>query len=164
MAMAMARRVFRRGRISFQGQALSWIWDVSSAPFLYGGVVYVGTFIARTRKPGTQELCGAQGDGKLYALDPITGASKWKSGQQALLFANIKIVGISASKDGNLFIGVKVLQPRAMEALRRYEDLRGFKSLVRNTVIQTRSIASDTVLNIDLERNVPHLQYWREFF
>jgi type IV pilus assembly protein PilY1 len=137
---------------------------VSSAPFLYGGVLYVGTFIPRTRKPGTQELCEAQGDGKLYALDPMTGAAKWRNGQQALLFSNIKIVGISASKDGSLFIGVKVLQPGALNALRGYEDLQGFKSLVRDTVIQTRAIETEAVSDVGLERIVPHLQYWRELF
>jgi outer membrane protein assembly factor BamB len=136
---------------------------VTSAPFLSGGVLYVSTFIPRTRKPGTQEHCEALGDGRFYALDPMTGVSKWKNGQQALLFADVKIVGISASQ-GSLFLGVRELQKGALELLRGYEELKDLNVLAEGTVLQIPAIATDSAPDVSLERVVPHLQYWREFF
>jgi hypothetical protein len=136
---------------------------VTSAPLLSGGVLYAATFIPRTRKPGTQEQCEALGDSRLYALDPLTGAGKWKDGKQALLFANIKLVGISASQ-GNLFLGVRVLEQDALEVLRTYEDIQDLKILAQNTIVQIPAIETEPVPDIGLERVIPHLQYWREFF
>jgi hypothetical protein len=135
---------------------------VTASPFLYGGVVYVGTFIPRTRHPDDQEQCRDLGDGKLYALDPLTGASKWKGNEQALLFNNIKIVGLSASK-GKLFIGIKALSPGALDDLKASKKF-DFRSHGKGAILELSAADIPTVTKTSLEPEVPHLQYWREVF
>jgi Tfp pilus tip-associated adhesin PilY1 len=136
---------------------------VTTTPLLYGGVLYVSTFIPRTRHSDDQEQCRDIGEGRLYALDPVTGASKWDDGtQQSYAFDNVKIVGISAAR-GNLFLGIKALRPGSVEAFGQYEELRHFRGHALNTIIEIAS-ASLPEGKPDLTPIVPHLQYWREVF
>jgi outer membrane protein assembly factor BamB len=134
---------------------------VTAAPFLYNGSLFVATFTPRTWQPGDQERCLDIGDAKLYALDPQTGASKWKSGQeQAYVLSNIKIMGISGSR-GHLFLGVKALKPGALSSFSQHEELSNFITHVDGSVVEiVTPKGGDTQPN--LEPIVPHLQYWRE--
>jgi hypothetical protein len=93
----------------------------------------------------------------------MTGVSRWKSGEQGLLFANIRLVGISASQ-GSLFFGIRVLDPGALDALRKYGDIRDFSVFANDTILRVPALDADPVPDAGLERVVPHLQYWREFF
>jgi outer membrane protein assembly factor BamB len=134
---------------------------VVAPPFLYEGVLYVSTFIPHTRHPDDQEKCRDVGDGKLYALDPLTGVSQWKDGtEQALLFKEIKIVGISAS-GGNLFLGIKVLNPGALQSLPA--EIWDYTPLARNTVLKGPAVKKENFIPT-LTPGIPHSQYWRESF
>jgi Tfp pilus tip-associated adhesin PilY1 len=134
---------------------------VTTSPFLYDGVLYVATFIPRTRHPDDQEQCRDVGDSKLYALDPLTGASLWKNGtEQGLLFKDIKIVGISAS-GGNLFLGIKVLKPGGVQNLSA--EMWAYTLLADGTVLKGPT-AKTKVVRPTLTPEIPHLQYWRESF
>jgi Tfp pilus tip-associated adhesin PilY1 len=134
---------------------------VVTSPFLYNGVLYVSTFVPRTRHPDDQEQCRDVGDGKLYALDPLTGGSQWKNGtEQALLFKDIKIVGISSSR-GNLFLGIKILKPGASQNLS--SEIGDYKFHASNTVLEIPP-AKVKRAKPKLKTKIPHLQYWRESF
>jgi outer membrane protein assembly factor BamB len=136
---------------------------VTTAPFLYQGVLYVSTFVPRTRQPYDNEKCPELGDGKLYALDPLTGKSMWQGGQQALVFENIKISGISASM-GKLFLGVKVLKGGALNQLKHISELGEFQIYAEGQYIAFDALGEPPTLKPDVQYNVPHLQYWKERF
>ncbi|MDR3264481.1 MAG: hypothetical protein LBT15_00575 [Synergistaceae bacterium] len=137
---------------------------VTSSPFLYKGALYVSTFIPRTRLPNNQEQCLELGDSRLYALDPLTGASKWADGGQAHLYRNVKIAGISASGK-SLFMGIKELRPGALDGLHAYDEVKGGKIHARNTVLEIPLPVDDAPHSTPaLAPVVPHLQYWREVF
>jgi type IV pilus assembly protein PilY1 len=142
---------------------------VTTSPFLHRGVLYVATFIPRTRQP-SGGFCSEMGDGKLYALDPTTGLSMWKDAddrrQQARVLPNIKIVGISASQS-DLFLGIKVLQNGALASRQQYPDLKNSKPLAGDTILRLADLPEGSGgggASRPLEHLVPHLQYWREFF
>ncbi|MDR1874790.1 MAG: hypothetical protein LBQ90_07260 [Synergistaceae bacterium] len=136
---------------------------VTTSPFLYQGVLYVSTFIARTRQPEDDEKCPELGDSKLYALDPTTGKSAWTSGQQAVVFDNIKISGISAV-NGRLFLGVKVLRSGALNALNDKSDIAGFRTHADGTTIDIGAMGDAGASAPDVPYNIPLLQYWKERF
>jgi Tfp pilus tip-associated adhesin PilY1 len=136
---------------------------VTTSPFLYQGVLYVSTYVARTRQPDDDEKCPELGDSKLYALDPVTGKSAWASGAQALVFNNIKIAGISAA-DGRMFLGIKVLKSGALDVLRRHDDLSGFRTHAEGTTIDFGAMGTGGDQEPNVPYNVPLLQYWKERF
>ncbi|MDR1978547.1 MAG: hypothetical protein LBQ42_07420 [Synergistaceae bacterium] len=138
---------------------------VTTAPFFYQGVVYVSTFVARTRQPDDDEKCPELGDGKLYAFDPLTGRGMWSGGRQALVFDNIKIAGISAI-GGRMFLGIKILQGGALNALEQYEDLAGFKTYAESTTIAIKALGDPPRDEGDpnVPYNIPLLHYWKEDF
>lgn len=136
---------------------------VTTSPFLYAGVLYVSTFIPKTRHPDDLEKCPELGDSKFYALDPLTGAGKWTDGSQAKLFSNIKISGISASR-GRLFIGIKVLRSGAVDNLKNDEDLKGLRKHGEAAIDIGAPGYVAPGSDPDVTPYLPHLQYWRESF
>jgi type IV pilus assembly protein PilY1 len=138
---------------------------VTTAPFFYQGAIYVSTFVARTRQPDDDEKCPELGDGKLYAFDPMTGGPIWSGGQQALVFNNIKIAGISAV-GGRLFLGIKVLQGGALDGLHRHADLDGFKTYAEGTTIAMKAPGDPPsgVGDPSVPYDIPILHYWKERF
>jgi Tfp pilus tip-associated adhesin PilY1 len=136
---------------------------VTTPPAIYQGVLYVSTFIARTRQPDDDEKCPELGDGKLYAFDPMTGRGMWSGGRQALVFSNIKIAGISAS-NGRLFLGIKVLQAGALGTLSQHSDLEGFKTYAEGTTIALSALGVASGGEPDVPYNIPFLHYWKERF
>jgi outer membrane protein assembly factor BamB len=136
---------------------------VTTPPAIYQGVLYVSTFVARTRQPDDDEKCPELGDGKLYALEPMTGRGMWSDGKQALVFNNIKIAGISAS-GGKLFLGIKALQGGALEALRHHSDLYGFKAYAEGTAIALTALGTADEGESNVPYNIPLLHYWKERF
>jgi outer membrane protein assembly factor BamB len=137
---------------------------VTTSPFLYQGVLMVSTFIPRTRHPDDAEKCPELGDGKLYALDPITGKSAWPAGKQAVVFDNIKIAGISAV-DGKLLLGVKPLRPGALDALAIKGELSQFSVLAEGTAISLGALGTaGSGEPTGIEYDIPQLQYWKERF
>ncbi|MDR3230981.1 MAG: hypothetical protein LBT65_06050 [Synergistaceae bacterium] len=136
---------------------------VTTSPTLYNGTLYVSTFIPRTRLPNNQEQCMELGDSRMYALDPLTGASKWPDGGQAHLYRNVKIAGISAS-GGSLFMGIKELKPGALNGLHAYDEVSGGKIHARNTVLEIPIPVEETRGTPQLAPVVPHVQYWREVY
>jgi hypothetical protein len=139
---------------------------VTAAPFIYDNTLYVSTFTPHAWQLGTQERCRNIGDGKLYALDPMTGASKWKDDkgkpQQSYVLENVKVVGIAASR-GKLFLGVKALNPEAIKAFDRHRELRNPKLHANGSVVEVGA-ADGPKTAPNIEPIVPHLQYWREIF
>lgn len=135
---------------------------VTTSPFLYGGVLYVSTFIPRTRNPNDIDKCPELGDSKIYAFDPTTGKGKWKEGQ-ALLIKNVKISGISALNN-RIFYGVKELKSGSLEQMKQYNAFENLGIYAERTVVE--GIPAVPISDSDLSGpyNVPRLQYWREVF
>ncbi|MDR1875145.1 MAG: hypothetical protein LBQ90_09070 [Synergistaceae bacterium] len=136
---------------------------VTTSPFLYQGVLYVSTFIARTRQPDDDEKCPELGDSKLYALDPVSGRGAWKGGAQSLVFNNIKVAGISSS-NGRMFLGIKVLQSGALDQLRRQPDLDGFRTHADGIAIDFGALGSGEEPTPPDRYDFPVLQFWKENF
>jgi len=136
---------------------------VTTSPFLQDGVLYVSTYIERTRNP-SEEKCPEIGDARLYALDPMTGRPKWNSGSQAVVLSNIKISGISSGKDGYLYLAIKELKPGAWRAAvaSNPDDLGD----VEDAGIGLKMIKGMGTAKIDADvpYDVPLLQYWKEKF
>ena len=136
---------------------------VSVTPILHNGVLYVATFTPHAWSPGgDRERCAATGDGRLYALNPATGASMWTCGSQSLRFRDVKIVGISTFR-GNLFIGVeeRVFGATA-RAFAQHDD-------TADAIIHGYGVGEiveppgyNPPINPNWEFYVPHMQFWRE--
>jgi hypothetical protein len=136
---------------------------VTTSPFLYQGVLYVSTFIPRTRQPYSDEKCEGLGDGKLYAFDPLTGKPMWKNGQ-ALVFNDIKISGVSASV-GKMFLGVKVLRNDALARLKQQTvELKDFKIHADGQYLSFGALGEPGGGVPDVVYDVPHMEYWKETF
>ncbi|MDR1621250.1 MAG: hypothetical protein LBS00_02620, partial [Synergistaceae bacterium] len=92
---------------------------VTTPPFLRGGTLYVSTFIPRVRQSSETEACPESGYSKIYALNPLTGAGRWKNpggNAQAVLIGNIKITGMTI-QGGRMFVAVKPLSASALTKL-----------------------------------------------
>ena len=141
---------------------------VSAPPFLYQGTLYVATFTPHTWNPGGgRERCVATGDGRLYALNPMTGAPMWgklpdeASGTaQSLLFRNVKIVGVSAF-GGNLFLGVRPMASGALGSFNDHDDTRDHTIHAGGSVVEIKGVLRAPPPSL-IETDVPHVQYWRE--
>jgi len=134
----------------------------SVTPFLFNGVLYVATFTPHTWLPdGDRERCAATGDGRLYALDPRTGASRWPSGAQSLLLENIKIVGLG-SHEGGLVVEVALMVGGDLQSIvDGHQDFDGGQLLSPNT-FWFPPPGGGGEPPPDWEPNVPHPLFWRE--
>jgi len=136
----------------------------SAAPFIYNGVLFVATFTPNYWLPtNLQDRCTNTGVGRLYALDPTTGNSMWKEGKvQSYDLENVKIVGISGSR-GNLFLGIR---PQAFDALNSFKKHAELEHIVHadGSIVELTRIPGGGNTTIELEPEIPHLQYWREMF
>jgi hypothetical protein len=87
----------------------------------------------------------------------------WSGGNQAILFANVKIAGVSAA-NGRLFVGVKVLKGGALDDLRRQEDLQDLRTHAEGTLIDFGALGDAPVSLPEVPFGIPMLQYWKERF
>jgi len=140
---------------------------VSVTPFLFDGVLLVATFTPHTWIPGgDRERCAATGDGRLYALDPATGASMWRNGAQSLRFRDTKIVGLSIFR-GNLFVAVEEMATGAASlAFSAHEETSEFSAHgsgvfeLQAGVIRRPPPPGNG--DNEWEPNRPHQLFWRE--
>ena len=144
---------------------------VVSPPLLYAGTLYVATFIPRVKSSNEDEACPNAGYSKIYALDPLTWAGRWKEknlggkGQntQATLIGNVKITGITL-QGNRMYVAVKPLSASALKNLppqvseNRYvlpdETLWSFELPGEKGKEASASPTVDT--------NTPYIQYWRD--
>jgi outer membrane protein assembly factor BamB len=140
---------------------------VSAPPFIFNGVLYVATFTPHSWANDDRERCDDTGDGRLYALNPTTGAPMWghfdgnRENQQAHVFENVMITGISSFR-GNLFLGVRPLTAGATHSFGNNEDTRSFTTHADGSIVEIEAVVSDSVGVIDEAPLVPHVQFWRE--
>ncbi|MDR1048795.1 MAG: hypothetical protein LBL51_03485, partial [Synergistaceae bacterium] len=139
---------------------------VTTSPFLYSGVLYVSTFISRSRNQNEKEMCPELGDSKLYAFNPMTGRSAWPSGKQALVLDNVKVAGLSIL-NGKMFFSVKVLSQGALTRLsdRLGSDVSGFAVRGDNVAFEIDALNYSPGGGYSVEDpEIPHVQYWKERF
>ncbi|MDR1379123.1 MAG: hypothetical protein LBJ36_08740 [Synergistaceae bacterium] len=134
---------------------------VTTAPYLYYGVLYVSTFVPKPipKDQADLTLCPELGDGKLYAFEPFTGSGMWPGHLQALVLKDIKVAGMS-SYNGKLYLGVKPLKAGALENLPAL--LKG-KQLAPN-LMQMPSLNQPDVITLTVSPDIPYIQYWKETY
>jgi hypothetical protein len=134
---------------------------VTTAPYLYYGVIYVSTFVPKPipEDQANLALCPELGDAKFYAFEPFTGAGMWPGRLQALVLKDIKIAGLS-SYNGRLYLGLKPLRAGAVENLPA--ALKG-RQLAPN-LIQMQSLNQPEVTIVTVSPDIPYIQYWRETY
>ena len=135
---------------------------VTTAPYMYYGVLYVSTFIPSVRMTNDYDVCPDLGHSKFYALNPLTGTGMWGGGVQSIVIKDVKITGISAL-DGRIYVGVKPLKSTALTGLPHqvsggayiFPDKTQFSFPAPNYFEQER---------VEIEPNIPYIQYWRDTF
>jgi len=138
-------------------------------PFLFNNVLFVATFTPHTWVPGgDRERCAATGDGRLYALDPATGVSRWASGAQSIRFRDTQIVALSSFR-GNLFVSVAEMATGAAAlAFNSHDDTSEFSAHGGGVFEMTPALtgggggSDGGDLNERWPNFVPHPLYWRE--
>ncbi|MDR2137164.1 MAG: hypothetical protein LBO68_02635 [Synergistaceae bacterium] len=132
---------------------------VTTAPYLYYGVLYVSTFVPKPIPADQADLalCPELGDAKLYALEPFTGTGMWPGRAQALVLKDIKISGIS-SFGGKLYFGLKPLKPGASENLPA-----PLKSISEN-MSNAEALNQPNIVMITASPDIPYIQYWKETY
>lgn len=141
---------------------------VTTAPYLYSGVVYVSTFVPKIQPTGDvdKSICPDIGTGKLYAFDPETGTSMWPSGTQAVVMKDVKIAGITAFGD-KLHFSFKTFKEDALKTAKtdNAQDLASLKidSLTNTGVMDKLNDTPPPDLPL-VTPEIPYLEYWREIY
>ena len=69
---------------------------VTTAPFIFEGMLFFSTFTPRVTAGDSAEVCPQLGDAKIYRMNPITGAGMWSDGRRGATIKNFKVAGMSA--------------------------------------------------------------------
>ena len=141
---------------------------VTTAPYLYSGVVYVSTFIPKIQPTGDvdKSICPDLGTTKFYTFDAETGKSMWPSGIQAIVMKDLKIAGITAFGD-EIHISFKTFKQNAIQTAKN------------DNPVDLASMTIDTATNTGIMKKlndappphlppvtpeIPYLEYWREIY
>ena len=139
---------------------------LTADPFLMNNILYLATFIPFE---GTKvdEICSDVGVSKIYVLDPSTGLSVL-SDDSSIILDNIKIVGITGSRDSNrLILSAKELRLDSKSSI-----FSNFTNVldIGNGLFEIDAPAGKPYEptggdpELDFEELVPHIQYWSESF
>ncbi|MDR1978387.1 MAG: hypothetical protein LBQ42_06605 [Synergistaceae bacterium] len=138
---------------------------VTTPPYLYGGTLYVSTFIPKVRAVKEDEACPDLGYSKIYALDPLTGGGRWKDdagrrGAQAMLVKNVKITGVTIL-DGRMYVSVKPLKSSALNDLPlQLSDRKHILQDETQWSFKLPEYEEQALPTIDTD--TPYIQYWRD--
>jgi type IV pilus assembly protein PilY1 len=136
---------------------------VTTPPLLRGGILYVSTFIPRVKKSDEGEACPDAGYSKLYALDPLTGAGRWKnSGRsaQSVLIGNIKIAGLTI-QGNRMYVAVKPLSASALKNLP--SEVSGNRYVAPDDTLWSFELPPEEAqASPTIDTNTPYIQYWRD--
>ena len=69
---------------------------VTTAPFIFEGMLFFSTFTPKTTAGDNAEVCPELGDAKIYRMNPITGTGMWNDGKRGATIKNFKIAGMTA--------------------------------------------------------------------
>jgi outer membrane protein assembly factor BamB len=136
---------------------------VTTPPLLRAGILYVSTFIPRVKTADEEEACPDAGYSKIYALDPLTGAGRWKDlggGSQAVLIGNIKITGITI-QGNRMYVGAKPLSASGLKNLPLQVSEK--KYLLPDETLWSFELPGKEVEALPtIDPNTPYIQYWRD--